>query len=248
MRDRWQEVWPARAGRHYCPTAHMRNETASRSSTAARISFSRIAIAITGDHGVATIPELTATSLPKTPVRVDAATLASGLRSALARFKIDSTLVEMDAQTVLVNRAASGARTVAVDSALAMFVTQTRALPGIARVDRFQDLLRGDTINDPIARRWAHQFPPSSNVALVITLTPFSIFSGIVATHGSPYDYDTHVPVIFYGPWFVRRRYPEFVRTVDIAPTLAFVAGVKPTERLDGGVLTPALRVKRNPR
>ena len=204
---------------------------------------SRVAIVLTGDHGVATIPEQTAKSLSPAPVRVEAAALSSGLRAALARFKIDSTLVEMDQQTVLVNRPALRGRTAAVDSALAMFAVQARALPGIGRVDRFQDLLRSDTINDAIARRWVHQFPAASNVEMVITLTPYSIFSGIVATHGSPYDYDTHVPVIFYGPWFVSGRYPEFARTVDIAPTLAFVAGVNPargltvpcSSRLSGG-------------
>jgi arylsulfatase A-like enzyme len=77
----------------------------------------------------------------------------------------------------------------------------------------------------------------------VITLTPFSIFGeSSVATHGSPYDYDTNVPVIFMGPWFARGRYPEFVRTVDLAPTLAEVAGVKTSEKIDGVVLRRALK------
>jgi arylsulfatase A-like enzyme len=63
-----------------------------------------------------------------------------------------------------------------------------------------------------------------------------------VATHGSPYDYDSHVPLIFYGPPFRSGRYAEFVRTVDLAPTLAAVAGVRPLERLDGVVLKQAIR------
>jgi arylsulfatase A-like enzyme len=39
-----------------------------------------------------------------------------------------------------------------------------------------------------------------------------------------------------------RGRYAEFVRTVDLAPTLAAIAGVAPTERLDGVVLKQAVR------
>jgi arylsulfatase A-like enzyme len=37
-------------------------------------------------------------------------------------------------------------------------------------------------------------------------------------------------------------RYPEFVRTVDLAPTLAEIAGVKPGQKIDGVVLRRALK------
>jgi hypothetical protein len=172
---------------------------------------SHVAIALTGDHGIGTIPELVAKSVRPTPVRVDAMTLDTMLRRFVAAAGIDSSLIEMDRQVVLADRNALKSRQPGLDSVLTAFALQSRALPGVARVDRFQDLFRSDTINDPIARRWVHQFPAESNVQVVITLTPFSIFSGLVATHGAPYDYDTHVPLIFFGPWFARGRYPEFV-------------------------------------
>jgi predicted AlkP superfamily pyrophosphatase or phosphodiesterase len=203
---------------------------------------SRVAIALTGDHGIGTIPELTPLSVQPRPVRVDAAALAARLTRLVAAARIDTNLVVLDRQIVLVDRNALKNRGRGVDSVLTAFAFQLKTVPGIARVDRFQDLLRGDTINDPITRRWVHQFPPQSNVELVITLTPFSIFSGLVATHGSPYDYDTHVPLIFWGQWFKAGKYPEFVRTVDLAPTLAEIAGVKPSERTDGVVLRRALK------
>jgi hypothetical protein len=203
---------------------------------------SRVAIALTGDHGVATIPELAARTVKPAPARIDAAALAARLRGLVTAAGIDTTLVFLDQQVVLADRNALKSRQAGLDSVLAAFAMQVRTLPGIARVDRFQDLLRGDTINDPIARRWVHQFPANGNVELVITQTPYSIFGTIVATHGSPYDYDSHVPIIFYGPWFRPGKYSEFVRTVDIAPTLAAIAGVRPSERVDGVVLRRALR------
>ena len=203
---------------------------------------SRVAIALTGDHAIGTIPELAPATVQPRPVRVDAAALSARLAGLMAAAKIDTSLVIFDRQIVLVDRSALKNRRQSVDSVLTAFALQIKTLPGIARVDRFQDLLRGDTINDPITRRWVHQFPPQSNVELVITLTPFSIFSGLVATHGSPYDYDTHVPLIFWGSWFKPGKYSEFVRTVDLAPTLAEVAAVKPSERIDGVVLRRALK------
>jgi arylsulfatase A-like enzyme len=49
------------------------------------------------------------------------------------------------------------------------------------------------------------------------------------------------VPIVFYGPPVKPGRYGSFVRTVDIAPTLARMLGVTPTERLDGRPLAEAL-------
>jgi predicted AlkP superfamily pyrophosphatase or phosphodiesterase len=203
---------------------------------------SRVAIVLTGDHGVATIPELAARSVKPTPARVNASALAMKLRGLVAAAGLDSSLVYMEHHILLADRNALKSRRASLDSVLAAFTVQVRAVPGVSRVDRFQDLLRGDTINGPIARRWAHQFPAQSNVELVITLTPFSIFGSGVATHGSPHDYDSHVPLIFYGPWFKPGRYTEFVRTVDLAPTLAEITGVRPSEKVDGVVLRRALK------
>jgi hypothetical protein len=203
---------------------------------------SRVALVLTGDHGVGTIPELADRSVKPIPVRVDALVLAAMLRGLIAAARIDSSFVSLDRPIVLADRNALKTRAAGLDSVLSTFALQARTLPGISRVDRFKDLLRGDTINDAITRRWAHQFPVRSNVEAVITLTPLSIFSGLVATHGSPYDYDTNVPLIFTGPWFTPGRYQEFVRTVDLAPTLAEIAGVNPMERIDGVSLRRALK------
>ena len=63
-----------------------------------------------------------------------------------------------------------------------------------------------------------------------------------MASLASGYDFDSHVPLIFFGDGIKPGRHTEFVRTVDLAPTLAAIAGVKPSERLDGVVLTKAIR------
>lgn len=79
---------------------------------------------------------------------------------------------------------------------------------------------------------------------MAVTLTPYSYWeSTTYATHGMPHDADANVPVLFWG-WGVRPgQYADEVRTVDLAPTLAAILGIAPTEKLDGMVLTKAVRV-----
>lgn len=202
----------------------------------------RITFALTSDHGVGTIPEIAGRTMRPGPHRVNVSVPLTSLRARLAALGIPPGAMDVGPRTVRIGRAARASRQQGVDSALAAFANEVRAIPGVARVDRFRDLIDRDTLTDPVARRWSHQFADTSDVELVVTLTPFSIYGTIVATHGSPLDYDTRVPLIFYGPQFRAGRYPEFVRTVDLAPTLANIAGVTPSEKLDGVVLKQAIR------
>ena len=62
------------------------------------------------------------------------------------------------------------------------------------------------------------------------------------ATHGSPYMYDRHVPLIFLGGRIPSGNSTEPVATVDVAPTLARLAGIPVPNDLDGRVLDAVLR------
>jgi hypothetical protein len=58
-----------------------------------------------------------------------------------------------------------------------------------------------------------------------------------ITTHGSPYYYDRHVPLIFLGAGIDAGVSAERVATVDVAPTLARLAGVPAPDDLDGRVI-----------
>jgi predicted AlkP superfamily pyrophosphatase or phosphodiesterase len=53
-------------------------------------------------------------------------------------------------------------------------------------------------------------------------------------SHGSPYRYDTHVPVLFFGAGVKPGVHSGAAETVDVAPTLAALLGVKPPADIDG--------------
>ncbi|WP_442680523.1 alkaline phosphatase family protein [Sphingomonas sp. ASY06-1R] len=58
-----------------------------------------------------------------------------------------------------------------------------------------------------------------------------------VAGHGSPWDYDRRVPILFWWPGIAPEPRTEPIETVDIAPTLAAIVHV-PTPEVDGKCLT----------
>ena len=102
--------------------------------------------------------------------------------------------------------------------------------------------MSSDTVRDAVARRWLHMFPSDLAPTLLVTLTPYSVWGNSAsAEHGSPYDYDADVPILFAGPPFRPGKCGTPVRVTDMAPTLAVALHVRPTERLDGRVLREAL-------
>jgi predicted AlkP superfamily pyrophosphatase or phosphodiesterase len=61
---------------------------------------------------------------------------------------------------------------------------------------------------------------------------------GYVSTHGSVWDYDRRVPILFWRRGMTSSSSPDHVATVDILPTLAAEIGVPLSRPLDGHCLS----------
>jgi len=203
----------------------------------------RVVVALTADHGVAPYPGVRSRDPNKGAEYVRTALdTAWATEARVAAALRDSTQFVWDTPFLVVNRAALTAARLSPDSVLAAFVAAERKVPGVLRVDLVRDLARADTTRDAIARRWLHMLPPELPVEVVVTLRPYNYWAPGSATHGTPHDYDAHVPMVFYGPPFKPGKYDEFARVVDMAPTLAAALNTSPLERLDGHVLRSAFR------
>ncbi|HEY0053114.1 MAG TPA: alkaline phosphatase family protein [Caulobacteraceae bacterium] len=80
----------------------------------------------------------------------------------------------------------------------------------------------------------------SADVIFVLEpgMTPFTgAVGGYVAGHGTPWDYDRRVPIVFWRPGASGQERALPIRTVDIGPTLAGAAGVAAPQDLDGRCL-----------
>lgn len=120
---------------------------------------------------------------------------------------------------------------------------------GVARYFTRTQLMKGAvSLKDAIARRALHGYNPSRSGDVVVVqkenwyLVGDKTRNTPVATHGAPYSYDTHVPVIIMGRGVARGRYTKPATPADIAPTLAAILGVRPPSNAKGRVLAEALK------
>jgi arylsulfatase A-like enzyme len=209
---------------------------------------SRVVFALTSDHGVAPIPELHFREGGDRRGRVDIEPVLDAHKQRLAARGVDSAAIDFEYGLLFLDRQALAGRRVGADSLLRALAEDLRAVPGVLRVDVRAELARAPA-SDTIARRWRHAIPDDLPAELVVTQRPYYYWASFArwggatgASHGSVHTYDTHVPVIFYGPGFRAGKHGEYARVVDMAPTLARALGVRPTERLDGVVLERALK------
>lgn len=214
-----------------------------------------VVIALTADHGLTPFPEVHAHDPNSGAIRVSVRPVLQQLSNSLAGagipgdgltyilgiyrgngFSFDSGVLELD-------RPALARANIKADSLVQSVRSAFLQVPGVARADRISDLARRDTVNDRIARRWLHIFSDENQAALVVSLVPYNYWlASYQAQHGSPNDSDAHVPIIFYGRGVRPGRYNEFARVVDMAPTLAAIVRVTPSEKLDGYILQHAIR------
>lgn len=216
-------------------------------SLTAVVGEGRFVVTLTADHSVAPSPDLSSREFDNrraTRVMVDAfqpAITAAAVQASAASLPLDA--FDFEGFTFSVNREVVQGRDGDLRVVTDAFVREARKVPGVFRVDALRDLATADTVKDTNARRWLHMFRPSGDVLAVITLDPFNLFERYnMATHGSPHDYDAHVPLIFWGAPFRTMQDDHFVRVVDLAPTLAAVLGIPALEKLDGRPLGAAVR------
>ncbi len=113
-----------------------------------------------------------------------------------------------------------------------------RRQPGIYAAYTRTQLLEGRMLDNDIARRVTRSFHPKVSGDVVIVTDPFWMPGGATGTtHGSPYSYDTSVPLILAGFGIRPGRYTERASTLDIAPTLSDILGILQPSGNEGRIL-----------
>ena len=194
---------------------------------------------LTADHGFMPAPEYSQ-SLGRDAGRVNAAQVSARVNAALAKTYGEGAWIgPWSASGVLVNHALAASKGVD-EGALANEARKLIAAePGIAVAYTRAELEGGGPKDAPLFDMMQKSFDKDRSADIVVALKPYWMFGRPPGTtHGSPYDYDTNVPLLFYGPpWILPGRIDTRVEMDDVAPTLAKLLGIPAPSSSEGKLL-----------
>lgn len=102
-------------------------------------------------------------------------------------------------------------------------------------------LAAGDAPNTVLGRKYLNSYSPRGSWYVMGIPNIYTVGFGGGTDHVSPYNYDTHVPLAFYGLPFRPGTYRTSVEPVDMVATLASLLGINAPTHAVGRVLTEAL-------
>lgn len=188
-------------------------------------------VMLTADHGGIDIPERDRQHAATGAARVDPALNAGEMGKALAaRLHLAGPVLFGDGAfgDMYIDRKLTAAQRARV---LREAVAAYRAHPQVAAVFTKAELAAapppsGSPDRWSLLDRAKASFDPERSGDFIVLLqqrvTPIADTSrGYVATHGSPWDYDRRVPILFWRKGMTRFEQPSPVETADILPTLA---------------------------
>jgi predicted AlkP superfamily pyrophosphatase or phosphodiesterase len=212
-----------------------------------RVGMRNVVVVLTADHGVSPVPDVNQKRRMPGGVLPDMNTVAQ--QALTARYGegkwilssieygiyLDWKLIE---QKKLNRREVIEAATEAV-----------RSQPHIFAAYTYDALLHGEVPRDFVGERVANGFYAPRAADVFYLPEPYwlpyvapSPTSKSKTTHGTPFGYDAHVPVVFMGPGIKPGIYNQSIRPNDIAPTLATLLSVETPSGSVGRALSEILK------
>jgi predicted AlkP superfamily pyrophosphatase or phosphodiesterase len=212
-----------------------------------RIGLRNVVIVLSADHGVATLPARD--KADKMPGDYVSGSFEKVVQDALtARFGQANWLIPADETNLYLNRTAvqkfktQDGKSVTEEELCRVAKEALFSTPElhVARVYT-RDQLDSGIAGDFVARAEVNGYYPKRSGDIAIVLEPNYIPGNHGTSHFSPYAYDRHVPVLFFGAGIKPGQYDNTIQVNDIAPTLATMLDIQTPSGSSGRVLTQIL-------
>ena len=201
----------------------------------------RYVAVLTADHGFMPNPEaLQARGVPAG--RLAARPLRDAVNAALEpKFHAATLVGGLSASALVLDRADIASRGLDLATVAAAARDALLAQPHLLAAYTRAELQEGSRAGAPFFEQMRNSWHPDVSGDVQFVTQPYWMFGTAVATHGSPHAYDTHVPLLLWGPAWVRAGvHPEPVEITALAPTLAALLHIPPPSASEGRPLALA--------
>ncbi|USI74125.1 alkaline phosphatase family protein [Sphingomonas morindae] len=209
-------------------------------------------VVLTADHGAADAPERAAANGNAQARRVDGAAVVRALNTELRRqFALGYDPVASEgADDITITAGADAALAARMRAAAVVWLKARPEVEAVFTADEIAAVPSPSHIPPTqlsLIQRYAESFDRSRSGDILVAYHPYTTLGvprapgDVVAGHGTPWDYDRRVPILFWWPGVTPRAESAAIETVDIAPTLAAIAAV-PTPAVDGRCLASVAR------
>ncbi len=206
-------------------------------------------IVLSADHGGPDTPGyLNTLSIPAGYVDPDSWEKDEAIARVRERFNIDGDLIAAyDHPYVYFSDAVRNDRSIDQAALEAAVVEELSGFQGVALAVSSTALSRGSLPDTDIHRAVMHNFNSKRSGEVFIVFEPNWFINDmegltVASTHGSPWRYDTYVPIVFAGAGLTHQVIDRKVQTVDIAVTLSTFLGIKPPSGSTGVPLIEVLQ------
>lgn len=207
-----------------------------------RIGLANIWIALSADHGVSALPDA-AKKLRIPAANMDASKLEAQINAALAAkfapghatnyIKLDYPIAWLNDEPFIAAHLKERDAEAAVGAAMKQ--------AGLRDYFTKSQLAASEVPDTALGKKFRHSYSPEAGWYVMGVPPPYTVGPAKGTDHASPYTYDTHVPLAFYGLPFRPGIYRTHAEPVDMAVTLASLLGINAPTHAVGRVLTEAL-------
>ncbi|MBL7649919.1 MAG: alkaline phosphatase family protein [Candidatus Hydrogenedentes bacterium] len=209
------------------------------------VGLDRTLIVLSSDHGIDEIPEYTQHLGCDAGRHVPEEFIAAANGALKARFGIaDDLVLTFQNPSLYLDEARAQALGLALPEVERALADAMVALPGFDLAVTRSDLLEGRVPNTKVMDMVTRAFHPKRSGNVLVVQSPswylYPEAQKYAAMHGSPYSYDTYVPIFFAGPGIPPGATQRPVAPEDVASTITAYLGIKPPS---GNMGNPLLEV-----
>jgi arylsulfatase A-like enzyme len=208
-----------------------------------QVGLANLWIALSADHGISALPNVaSAMHIPSAGLGGEKlrAQMNATLTAKLSPGHSSEFIRNFDYPMAWLNDEAFSALKISEENAERQ-VGEAMVQAGLRGFFTRYQLARGDVPNTEQGRQFLNSYSPLGGWYVMGVPAPYTVGGTSGTDHASPWRYDTHVPLAFYGLAFQTGTYRSHSEPVDLATTLASLLGINPPTAAVGRVLTEAL-------